>query len=234
MTTGLVRLFGFAALVAVSTLGVPVAASASLLSLGASTSGSYLFQTNSGGLVSVATNGGVSISGLATFQADSGAYTLGTTVPSFNVGPQNGNQFPATGNRTQTFSYTGLSDTDALTGTITWSFIQDGTTTPEFFGSLLVNTVSAASDAAFKATFMVGQTYGIDLITQALGTNSTCPAPCTLEFVANPSTGASRTTAPVGSGAVTPLPGALPLLATGLGGLGLLGWRRKRKAQAVA
>ena len=29
-------------------------------------------------------------------------------------------------------------------------------------------------------------------------------------------------------------PGALPLFATGLGALGLLGWRRKRKAQAVA
>jgi hypothetical protein len=32
--------------------------------------------------------------------------------------------------------------------------------------------------------------------------------------------------------AVTPLPAALPLFATGLGGLGLLGWRRKRKAEA--
>jgi hypothetical protein len=32
----------------------------------------------------------------------------------------------------------------------------------------------------------------------------------------------------------TPLPAALPLFATGIGGLGLLGWRRKRKAQAVA
>ena len=31
----------------------------------------------------------------------------------------------------------------------------------------------------------------------------------------------------------TPLPATLPLFATGLGGLGLLGWRRKRKAQAV-
>jgi probable HAF family extracellular repeat protein len=29
--------------------------------------------------------------------------------------------------------------------------------------------------------------------------------------------------------AVTPLPAALPLFATGLVGLGLLGWRRKRK-----
>ena len=32
----------------------------------------------------------------------------------------------------------------------------------------------------------------------------------------------------------TPLPAALPLFATGIGGLGLLGWRRKRKAQVVA
>jgi hypothetical protein len=32
----------------------------------------------------------------------------------------------------------------------------------------------------------------------------------------------------------TPLPAALPLFATGLGALGLLGWRRKRKARAVA
>jgi probable HAF family extracellular repeat protein len=33
---------------------------------------------------------------------------------------------------------------------------------------------------------------------------------------------------------VTPIPSALPLFATGLGAIGLLGWRRKRKAQAVA
>jgi len=32
----------------------------------------------------------------------------------------------------------------------------------------------------------------------------------------------------------TPLPAALPLFATGLGGLGLLGWRRRRKVQATA
>jgi outer membrane lipase/esterase len=33
---------------------------------------------------------------------------------------------------------------------------------------------------------------------------------------------------------VTPLPAALPLFASGLGALGLLGWRRKRKAAALA
>ena len=32
----------------------------------------------------------------------------------------------------------------------------------------------------------------------------------------------------------TPLPAALPLFATGLGALGLLGWRRKRKAHVAA
>jgi hypothetical protein len=31
----------------------------------------------------------------------------------------------------------------------------------------------------------------------------------------------------------TPLPAAFPLFATGIGGLGLLGWRRKRKARAI-
>jgi hypothetical protein len=44
---------------------------------------------------------------------------------------------------------------------------------------------------------------------------------------------ASSSTQSVMVGAQTPLPAALPLFATGLGGLGLLGWRRKRKAQAT-
>jgi hypothetical protein len=34
--------------------------------------------------------------------------------------------------------------------------------------------------------------------------------------------------------AATPLPAALPLFASGLGALGLLGWRRKRTARSVA
>jgi hypothetical protein len=48
------------------------------------------------------------------------------------------------------------------------------------------------------------------------------------------STGGLFTTITVTDPAITPLPAALPLFGTGLGALGLLGWRRKRKAQAVA
>ena len=36
------------------------------------------------------------------------------------------------------------------------------------------------------------------------------------------------------TGTVTPLPATLPLFATGLGALGLLGWRRKRKPKALS
>ena len=41
------------------------------------------------------------------------------------------------------------------------------------------------------------------------------------------------TDCPSTSRQTTPLPATLPLLASGLGALGLLGWRRKRKAQAA-
>jgi hypothetical protein len=42
-------------------------------------------------------------------------------------------------------------------------------------------------------------------------------------------TGGPMTFSPVSP--ATPLPATLPLFATGLGALGLLGWRRKRKAR---
>jgi len=49
-------------------------------------------------------------------------------------------------------------------------------------------------------------------------------------YAALPTTVADWTVA----AAATPLPAALPLFATGLGALGVLGWRRKKKAVALA
>lgn len=45
---------------------------------------------------------------------------------------------------------------------------------------------------------------------------------------------ADELTSQVNGSSATPLPGALPLFTTGLGALGFLGWRRKKKATALA
>ena len=52
-------------------------------------------------------------------------------------------------------------------------------------------------------------------------------------FIADQNTNTSYVVADVVTASATPLPAALPLFATGLGALGLLGWRRKKKAQAA-
>ncbi len=47
-------------------------------------------------------------------------------------------------------------------------------------------------------------------------------------------TGATSTTYNFEAAAATPLPAALPLFGSGLGVMGFLGWRKKRKATATA
>ncbi len=54
------------------------------------------------------------------------------------------------------------------------------------------------------------------------------------EGLAGGNTGADSLTVNSLSVSATPLPAALPLFATGLGALGFLGWRRKRKVGAIA
>jgi hypothetical protein len=77
----------------------------------------------------------------------------------------------------------------------------------------------------FLASLLTGTCSGCGTIT----------APTFIADVGMPNGGATGTIgfSEVGITA-TPVPGALPLFLSGLGGLGLLGWRRKRKAQAVA
>ena len=73
------------------------------------------------------------------------------------------------------------------------------------------------------AFVVIQGTMGATLLSEATGTGFWCAG-----NFCNGDTG------PVSSWTETPLPAALPLFATGIGALGLLGWRRKRKAQAVA
>ncbi len=100
---------------------------------------------------------------------------------------------------------------------------------------------------------LIGGTITTYALAQALGPNDLFPGspsiiPIATFFPPNPCTGTSCQASgpvvandqPITVGTLdvtitqTPLPAALPLFATGLGALGLFGWRRKRKAQAVA
>jgi hypothetical protein len=74
----------------------------------------------------------------------------------------------------------------------------------------------------------------LDLVTETSDTTGTVPALAFADTTASSHIFAAQTADPFGiEVTATPLPAALPLFVTGLGGLGLLGWRRKRKAIAA-
>jgi hypothetical protein len=150
------------------------------------------------------------------------------------------------GTTTATFAGGGL---DTLTGTFTVDFTANTLTNiaitvsgnvipgvsppvPTTFGTpntLSPNTVGAQNPAGqFVVVHLVFQDNlgnSPDAITQVNFTQGSIGLnvmSLTASGTATPQTSA------------TPLPAALPLFATGIGGLGFLGWRRKRKAQAVA
>ena len=84
----------------------------------------------------------------------------------------------------------------------------------------------------FLDTFAAFNSFGPDTVTLRLVIGQ--PTSVDLGFFTQSFNfcGECLTTGPLKSNS-TPLPAALPLFATGLGALGLLGWRRKRKAAAV-
>ncbi len=96
------------------------------------------------------------------------------------------------------------------TGAIIWWNVQIPAELPDLQYNRIVTYDFAQQDFDY-GHFLVGtdETYGVvvDPVTNGVWTSAT---------------------------SATPLPAALPLFATGLGALGLLSWRRKRKAQAVA
>ena len=221
----MIRKLTLAGFAVVGLLGIPLNAQADQITLGNNNLGGITV-TGTGTLANVtiaAGTGCIASFGCATFQsalpAELGGYSLGPL--SFSAGPEGaGGLYPSIGANTETFSYTGQ-DGDSLTGTIHWNTIQDNSPNPKLFGSLTILTVSG--DAAFTSAFVVsGPQSPIDMTLQSLG--------MTLDALVS---GSHTATVGISSGQAVsnvPLPAALPLFAGGLVGLGLLGWRRKKKA----
>ena len=80
-----------------------------------------------------------------------------------------------------------------MKGTISWSFIQDGTRQPKFFGSLLVATASGSAD--FLADYSPGTTVPVDFITNMMTGASS------LDFLSGTTNSATAT---ISSGQVMP------------------------------
>jgi hypothetical protein len=90
------------------------------------------------------------------------------------------------------------------------------------FGTALdASTNLQTTFGALFSTEFAGE-FPLDLAA-ALNSGGTLNGPLSVEFLAGPF-----------SSTATPVPAALPLFASGLGAFGMLGWRRKRKAQAAA
>jgi hypothetical protein len=88
-------------------------------------------------------------------------------------------------------------------------------------------------DLHISATGLTAATFVADLLNPNMGSNPASPPALFAADVLNTNNG-NTGIIDFGAPHAVPLPAALPLFATGIGGLGLLGWRRKRKAQAFA
>ena len=94
--------------------------------------------------------------------------------------------------------------------------------------------VSGLNTSDGATTSFYSQAFGVDLVLTNLFCSDLPNNPCSNVSSEWEGSGTHPGLTVTYDYSPVPLPAALPLFATGLGGLGLLGWRRKRKAQAVA
>jgi hypothetical protein len=144
--------------------------------------GTITFTSNGNNTIGFSTSG---FTGPANFQIptgtvqDSGNFGLGAM--SGGAGPVNGGIFPITSGGTQSFTFTSTTDSDKLTGTVTWPAIKNGTSSPQFDVNALLSILTSSGDAAFVTDFPVGGHASIDFTVSLPG--------LTLEQVVSSTTG---------------------------------------------
>jgi hypothetical protein len=146
---------------------------------------------------------------------------------------------PSLGNATATVSE-GTAATGPITHSFTGQFLTAGALSPPTSGVIAFTEAGGGISDILTFNYTGGGSFAVATLTGTFVSDLEpgsllVPVGATLVSEGTPFTfNNTNITASAVSDAEVPLPAALPLFATGLGALGLLGWRRKRKAQAAA